>query len=47
MTNIGYACINMTLGKEGIFTGRALRKATLEAKGIAYASELALANMGK
>lgn len=44
MGNIGYACINMTLGKEGILTGRALRKATLEAKGIAYASELALAN---
>ena len=44
MTNIGYACINMTLGKEGILTGRALRKATLEAKGISYASELALAN---
>ena len=44
MTNIGYACINMTLGKEGILTGRALRKATLEAKGLSYASELALAN---
>lgn len=44
MTNIGYACINMTLGKKGILTGRTLRKATLDLKGIEYASELALQN---
>ena len=44
MTNIGYACINMTLGKKGILTGRAMRKATLEAKGLEYASQLALQN---
>lgn len=42
--NLGYACINMTLGKEGILTGRALRKATLELKGLGYASKLALQN---
>lgn len=44
MTNIGYACINMTLGKKGILTGRAMRKATLEAKGLEHASQLALQN---
>ena len=44
MINLGYACINMTLGKKGILTGRAMRAATLKAKGLAHASELALAN---
>ena len=34
----------MTLGKKGILTGRAMRKATLEAKGLEYASQLALQN---
>jgi UV DNA damage endonuclease len=44
MSKLGYACINMTLGKQGILTGRAMREATLHAKGIGYASELALQN---
>ena len=44
MRNIGYACINMTLGKKGILTGRAMRAATLQEKGIAHASALALQN---
>ena len=44
MNNLGYACINMTLGKKGILTGRAMRKATLDAKGLPYASLLALQN---
>ena len=44
MVNLGYACINMTLGKQGILTGRAMRKATLEVKGLGHASELALQN---
>ena len=46
MNNIrlGYACINMTLGKKGILTGRAMRAATLKEKGLAHASQLALAN---
>jgi len=44
MNNLGYACINMTLGKKGILTGRAMRKATLDAKGLPYASQLALQN---
>ena len=45
MTNIGYACINMTLGKEGILTGRTMRAATLKEKGLSHASALALANV--
>ena len=45
MRHIGYACINMTLGKKGILTGRAMRKATLDSKGLSYASELALQNV--
>jgi len=44
MNNLGYACINMTLGKKGILTGRAMRKSTLNAKGLPYASQLAYAN---
>jgi UV DNA damage endonuclease len=44
MQNLGYACINMTLGKQKILTGRAMRKATLDSKGLAFASELALLN---
>jgi UV DNA damage endonuclease len=42
--HLGYACINMTLGKKQILTGRAMRKATLEAKGLSFASSLALQN---
>lgn len=44
MANIGYACINMTLGKNGILTGRTMRATTLKVKGLEYASQLALAN---
>jgi UV DNA damage endonuclease len=42
--SVGYCCINTLLNKQGITTGRAMRKATFEAKGLKYASELALAN---
>ena len=53
--NIGYACINMQLsypqkyggkpkGVKPITTGRSMIKRTFEAKGVDYASELALAN---
>lgn len=45
MVNFGYACINMTLNKQGVLTGRAMRKATLDAKGLGYASFLALQNV--
>lgn len=44
MTNLGYACINLTLGEEGITTNRGMIKKTFGEKGIAYASELTLAN---
>jgi UV DNA damage endonuclease len=44
MGKLGYACINSTLGKKKILTGRALRKASLDSKGIIAASELALQN---
>lgn len=42
--NVGYCCINNTLNKKGITTGRTMRKATFQQKGLKYASELALAN---
>lgn len=42
--NVGYCCINTVLNNKGITSGRTMRKATFEAKGLKYASELALAN---
>ena len=44
--NIGYACINMTLGEQTprITTNRSMVKKTFTQKGISYASELALEN---
>jgi UV DNA damage endonuclease len=44
MQNLGYACINMTLGKQGITTNRSMIKRTFISKGIPYASELGLQN---
>jgi UV DNA damage endonuclease len=41
---VGYCCINTTLNKQGITTGRTMRKATFDQKGLSYASELALQN---
>lgn len=41
--NIGYACINMTLGKK-ITTNRSMIKRTFESKGLDYVSELSLLN---
>lgn len=45
--NIGYACINMTLGEQTprITTNRSMVKKTFAQKGISYASELALQNV--
>jgi UV DNA damage endonuclease len=40
---IGYACINMTIGKH-VTTNRAMIKKTFNAKGLDYVSELALKN---
>lgn len=42
--NLGYACINTILGSRGILTGRAMRASTLQEKGLAHASKLALQN---
>ena len=42
---LGYACINMELRKDRIFTNRHMRQKTFEAKGLDYVSELALANI--
>jgi UV DNA damage endonuclease len=41
--NIGYACINMTMGKN-VTTNRTMVKKTLNLKGLDYVSELALLN---
>ena len=43
--NLGYACINETLKKEGVTTNRSLKKATLDKKGLEYCSELAVQNI--
>lgn len=45
--NLGYACINMTLGEQTpkITTNRGMVKKTFTQKGISYASELALQNV--
>ena len=45
--NLGYACINMTLGEQSpkITTNRSMVKKTFAQKGISYASELALQNV--
>jgi UV DNA damage endonuclease len=42
---LGYACINMTLGKEKITTNRSMIKKTFLTKGVSYASELAYKNV--
>ena len=44
MGNLGYACINMTLGKKGVTTNRSMIKRTFNEKGIPYASELSIQN---
>jgi UV DNA damage endonuclease len=43
MMNLGYACINMTIGKK-VTTNRSMVKRTFQAKGLDYVSELALLN---
>jgi UV DNA damage endonuclease len=42
---IGYACINMTLGKQGIMTNRDAIQRTFKAKGLPHISKLVLANV--
>jgi len=41
---VGYCCINTTLQKQGITTGRGMIQRTFKEKGLVYASQLALAN---
>ena len=43
--NLGYACINETLQAQKITCNRGMIKRTFKAKGVAYASELALSNV--
>jgi len=43
--NLGYACINLTLAEQGIFTNRGMIRRTFLEKGIQYASALALQNV--
>jgi UV DNA damage endonuclease len=43
--NIGYCCINLTLGEQKIYTNRSMIKRTFEAKGLEYAGELGLKNI--
>jgi UV DNA damage endonuclease len=43
MANLGYACINMSMGKK-VGTNRSMVKRTFQAKGLDYVSELALLN---
>jgi len=45
MTNFGYACVNLTLAADGVFTNKGMVKRTYEQKGIQYASQLALQNV--
>jgi len=45
MNNLGYACINETLRKQGITTNRGMIKRTFNERGIKYASELGLQNV--
>ena len=43
--NLGYACINMALQKQKISCNKGMIKRTFKAKGVPYASELALKNV--
>lgn len=43
--SLGYACINLTLGEQGISTSRTMIKRTFMEKGIQYASQVALQNV--
>jgi UV DNA damage endonuclease len=42
---IGYACINMTLGEKNITTNRGMIRKTFDSKGLKYVSELSLQNV--
>ena len=42
---LGYACINLALGKHGIHTNRSMIRKTFDKRGLSYVSELALKNV--
>jgi UV DNA damage endonuclease len=42
---VGYACINMTLGREGVTTNRDAIQRTFQTKGLSHISKLVLANV--
>lgn len=44
-SNVGYACINLSLQADKITTNRGMIRKTFTEKGVAYASELALKNV--
>ena len=44
-TNLGYACINMTLAETGVSCNKSMIRKTFLEKGISYASELILKNL--
>lgn len=41
---LGYACVNMQLRKQKIYTGRSMIRRTFDTKGLDYVSELCIAN---
>ena len=43
--NLGYACINMALQEQKISCNKGMIKRTFQAKGVPYASEIALKNV--
>jgi UV DNA damage endonuclease len=45
LLNLGYACINVQLAEAGVTSTRGMIKRSFQAKGVAYASQLALANV--
>ena len=45
MNNLGYACINVELRKQNIFSGRTCRKAKFEQLGLEYVGEVGLQNL--
>ena len=42
---LGYACINMTLSKDGVSCNKTMIRKTFQTKGIEYASEIILKNL--
>lgn len=45
MKNLGYACINVELRKQNVFSGRTCRKAKFQSLGLEYVGEVGLQNL--